>query len=50
MVEELERLDSKSGGGGWGYAADGSRRLWPELATHFPRVKDQPSVEKSKSV
>ena len=45
MVEELKRLGRKSGGGFYDYAADGSKRLWPELATHFPRIKDQPSVE-----
>ena len=45
MVEELKRLGRKSGGGFYDYAADGSKRLWPKLATHFPRMKDQPSVE-----
>jgi 3-hydroxyacyl-CoA dehydrogenase / enoyl-CoA hydratase / 3-hydroxybutyryl-CoA epimerase len=45
MVEELKRLGRKSGGGFYDYAPDGSKRLWPELATHFPRIKDQPAVE-----
>lgn len=45
MVEELKRLGRKSGGGFYDYAADGSKRLWPELATHFPRAKIQPSVD-----
>jgi len=45
MVEELKRLGRKSGGGFYDYAADGSKRLWPELPKHFPRIKDQPSVE-----
>jgi len=45
MVEELKRLGRKSGGGFYDYAADGSKRLWPELATHFPRAKDQLRVD-----
>lgn len=45
MVEGLKRLGRKSGHGFYDYAADGSKRLWPELATHFPRIADQPSVE-----
>lgn len=45
MVEALKRLGRKSGGGFYDYAADGSKRLWPELATHFPHIKEQPPVE-----
>lgn len=45
MVEELKRLGRKSGGGFYDYAADGSKRLWPDLARYFPRAKDQPAVE-----
>ena len=45
MVEELKRLGRKSGGGFYDYAADGSKWLWPELARHFPRTKDQPPIE-----
>ena len=45
MVEELKRLGRKSGGGFYDYAADGSKWLWPELARHFPRIKDQPPIE-----
>jgi 3-hydroxyacyl-CoA dehydrogenase / enoyl-CoA hydratase / 3-hydroxybutyryl-CoA epimerase len=44
MVELLKRLGRKSGGGFYDYAADGSKRLWPELARYFPRAKDQPAV------
>jgi 3-hydroxyacyl-CoA dehydrogenase/enoyl-CoA hydratase/3-hydroxybutyryl-CoA epimerase len=45
MVEELKRLGRKSGGGFYDYTADGSKRLWPELAGYFPRATEQPSVE-----
>ena len=45
MVEELKRLGRKSGGGFYDYAADGSKRLWPELSTHFPRARDQLRVD-----
>src|SRR5947207_1210004 len=45
MVEQLNRLGRKSGGGFYDYAADGSKRLWPELVRHFPRAIDQPSVD-----
>jgi 3-hydroxyacyl-CoA dehydrogenase/enoyl-CoA hydratase/3-hydroxybutyryl-CoA epimerase len=45
MVEELKRLGRKSGGGFYDYAADGSKRLWPELGAHFRRIQDQPPVE-----
>ena len=44
MVEDFKRLGRKTGGGFYDYADDGSKRLWPELATHFPRRKDQPAV------
>jgi 3-hydroxyacyl-CoA dehydrogenase / enoyl-CoA hydratase / 3-hydroxybutyryl-CoA epimerase len=45
MVEQLNRLGRKSGGGFYDYAADGTKRLWPELVRHFPRAIDQPSVD-----
>jgi 3-hydroxyacyl-CoA dehydrogenase/enoyl-CoA hydratase/3-hydroxybutyryl-CoA epimerase len=45
MVEQLNRLGRKSGDGFYDYAADGSKRLWPELVRHFPRAIDQPSVD-----
>ncbi len=45
MVEQLNRLGRKSGGGFYDYAADGSKRLWPELVRHFPRAIDHPSVD-----
>ena len=45
MVEELKRLGRKSGGGFYDYAADGSKRLWPELARYFPRAAEQPLIE-----
>jgi 3-hydroxyacyl-CoA dehydrogenase / enoyl-CoA hydratase / 3-hydroxybutyryl-CoA epimerase len=45
MVEQLNRLGRKSGGGFYDYAADGTKCLWPELVRHFPRAIDQPSVD-----
>jgi len=45
MVEELKRLGRKSGGGFYDYAADGGKRLWPQLATQFPRAKDQLRID-----
>jgi 3-hydroxyacyl-CoA dehydrogenase/enoyl-CoA hydratase/3-hydroxybutyryl-CoA epimerase len=45
MVEELKRLGRKRGGGFYDYAADGSKRLWREIGTHFPRAKDQLRVD-----
>ncbi|MBR0687707.1 enoyl-CoA hydratase/isomerase family protein [Bradyrhizobium manausense] len=48
MVEGLGRLGRKSDGGFYDYATDGSKRLWPELATHFPRLREQPSLEEVK--
>jgi 3-hydroxyacyl-CoA dehydrogenase / enoyl-CoA hydratase / 3-hydroxybutyryl-CoA epimerase len=48
MVEGLGRLGRKSGGGFYDYAADGSKRLWPELAAHFPRLREQPTLDEVK--
>jgi 3-hydroxyacyl-CoA dehydrogenase/enoyl-CoA hydratase/3-hydroxybutyryl-CoA epimerase len=48
MVEGLARLGRKSGGGFYDYAADGNKHLWPELATHFPRLREQPTLEEVK--
>jgi 3-hydroxyacyl-CoA dehydrogenase/enoyl-CoA hydratase/3-hydroxybutyryl-CoA epimerase len=45
MVEELGRFGRKSGGGFYDYAADGGKRLWPDLAKHFPLAERQPAAE-----
>jgi len=37
MVAELGRLGRKSGAGFYDYPAEGAKRLWPELAQHFPQ-------------
>jgi 3-hydroxyacyl-CoA dehydrogenase / enoyl-CoA hydratase / 3-hydroxybutyryl-CoA epimerase len=36
MVKKLERFGRKNGRGFYEYPADGKKRLWPELSTHFP--------------
>jgi 3-hydroxyacyl-CoA dehydrogenase/enoyl-CoA hydratase/3-hydroxybutyryl-CoA epimerase len=36
MVKKLERFGRKNGKGFYEYPADGKKRLWPELAQHFP--------------
>ncbi|QQS12112.1 MAG: enoyl-CoA hydratase/isomerase family protein [Rhodospirillales bacterium] len=36
MVKKLERFGRKNGKGFYEYPADGKKRLWPELASHFP--------------
>ena len=36
MVKKLERFGRKNGKGFYDYPADGKKRLWPELAKHFP--------------
>lgn len=44
FVEELSRVGKKNGAGIYDYPKDGKKRLWPELATHFPLAATQPSV------
>ncbi len=36
MVKKLKRFGRKNGKGFYEYPADGKKRLWPELAKHFP--------------
>ena len=36
MVKKLERFGRKNGKGFYDYPADGKKRLWPDLQTHFP--------------
>lgn len=36
MVKKLERFGRKNGKGFYDYPADGKKRLWPDLAKHFP--------------
>ena len=45
FVTALQRSGRKSGRGFYDYPADGPKRLWPELGTHFPRAPSQPDVE-----
>lgn len=45
FVEEFGRVGKKSGAGLYDYPEDGKKRVWPELATHFPLADEQPSVE-----
>jgi len=40
MVKKLERFGRKNGKGFYEYPADGKKRLWPELAQHFPPNPD----------
>lgn len=50
MVDTLGRTGRKSGAGFYDYPAEGRKRLWPELARHFPptRVVDSSSPEREK--
>jgi 3-hydroxyacyl-CoA dehydrogenase/enoyl-CoA hydratase/3-hydroxybutyryl-CoA epimerase len=41
----LQRPGRKGGRGFYDYPADGPKRLWPELAKHFPRAAEQPDAE-----
>ena len=45
MVEDLGRKGRKSGGGFYDYPEGGKKRLWPDLAEHFPLLDAQPSEE-----
>ncbi|MDH3303799.1 MAG: 3-hydroxyacyl-CoA dehydrogenase NAD-binding domain-containing protein [Gammaproteobacteria bacterium] len=49
MVVELERRGKRFGAGFYEYADDGSKRLWPGLAKHFPLSTEQPSPEEVKT-
>jgi 3-hydroxyacyl-CoA dehydrogenase/enoyl-CoA hydratase/3-hydroxybutyryl-CoA epimerase len=44
MVETLGRLGKKAGKGFYEYPAEGRKRLWSELARHFPTRADQPAL------
>ncbi len=44
MVEQLARPGKKAGRGFYDYPAQGRKRLWPGLATHFPARDRQPDV------
>ncbi|RMF15837.1 MAG: 3-hydroxyacyl-CoA dehydrogenase, partial [Alphaproteobacteria bacterium] len=48
MVEKLERFGRKNGKGFYEYPADGPKRLWRDIAEHFPRADVQPEVEEVK--
>jgi 3-hydroxyacyl-CoA dehydrogenase/enoyl-CoA hydratase/3-hydroxybutyryl-CoA epimerase len=45
MVEQLGRPGRKGGGGFYDYPAGGKKKLWPDLAKHFPRAAVQPDVK-----
>ncbi len=47
MVEELGRVGKREGKGFYEYPEDGKKRLWKELADHFPQLpeNEQPNVE-----
>jgi 3-hydroxyacyl-CoA dehydrogenase / enoyl-CoA hydratase / 3-hydroxybutyryl-CoA epimerase len=50
MVEDLGRLGKKNKKGFYEYPEDGSpKRLWSELATHFPVSATQPSLDEVKT-
>lgn len=44
MAVDLGRGGRKAGGGFYDYSAGGGKRLWPELARHFPARGSQPSA------
>jgi len=45
---KLGRIGRKSGKGFFDYQEDGSKTLWPELATIYPLANDQPSIDELK--
>lgn len=47
FVVELGRIGKKAGKGFYDYE-NGSKKLWPGLAEHYPLAKEQPSVEEIK--
>lgn len=42
MVHGLRRIGKKAGAGFYDYPADGPKRLWPDLARHFPQAPNNP--------
>ena len=48
MVKKLDRRGRRFGGGFYEYSDDGSKKLWPGLAEHFPLAEEQPDVEEVK--
>lgn len=44
MVEKLGRIGKKAGKGFYDYPADGKKRLWADLAKHFPPRAEQPAL------
>ncbi len=49
MAGKLGRYGRKNGKGYFDYAADGSKKLWPGLAEHWPRAPQQPTVTEIKA-
>lgn len=45
MVDTLGRPGRSGGGGFYEYPEDGKKRIWPELAVHFPLATEQPGVD-----
>lgn len=44
MIEELDRKGARKKAGFYEYPEDGERRLWPELAEHFPMHQETYTV------
>ena len=49
MAGKLGRYGRKNGKGYFDYNADGSKKLWPGLAEHWPRAQQQPTVDEIKA-
>ncbi|MDT8319945.1 MAG: 3-hydroxyacyl-CoA dehydrogenase NAD-binding domain-containing protein [Xanthomonadales bacterium] len=48
MVEDLERRGKRFGKGFYDYPKDAKKRLWPDLAEHFPPRAEQPDIDELK--
>ena len=48
MVVDSDRRGKRFGAGFYEYSDDGSKRLWPGLAEHFPLSDEQPLPEEIK--
>jgi 3-hydroxyacyl-CoA dehydrogenase/enoyl-CoA hydratase/3-hydroxybutyryl-CoA epimerase len=45
FIEELDRKGKKAGKGFYEYLEGGKKRLWPELAEHYPLASEQPPAD-----
>ena len=48
FIEELDRKGKKTGKGFYDYPEDGTKRLWPGLAEHYPPAETQPDPDEVK--